>query len=41
VLQNDQVLAQIKAVNDDNAIFIYVLILDNCIIHDYIVIFHL
>jgi hypothetical protein len=40
VLQNDQVLAQIKARNDDDAIFIYVPIPEECIIQDYIVMFH-
>jgi hypothetical protein len=40
VLQNDEVLAQIKAMNDDDSILIYVPIPEECIIHDYIVMFH-
>jgi hypothetical protein len=40
VLQSDQVLAQIKTMNEDDAIFIYVPIPKECIIHDYIVMFH-
>jgi hypothetical protein len=39
-LQSDQVLAQIKTTNEDDAIFIYVPIPKKCIIHDYSVMFH-